>query len=100
VLQKSVNQLGLGHGSSAHAMRSTFISTVLENGAKLEDVQRMVGHADPSTTQLYDRQRFMAERSVALVVVYRSLASGNPGQFRRAGLGRCNIHRPGLHVLS
>jgi integrase/recombinase XerD len=38
-------------------MRATFITTALENGAKLEDVQRTVGQADPSTTQLYDRWR-------------------------------------------
>jgi site-specific recombinase XerD len=55
VLQKYVKQLGLGHGDSAHAMRATFITTALENGAKLADVQRTVGHADPATTQLYDR---------------------------------------------
>jgi site-specific recombinase XerD len=39
-----------------------FISTVLEHGAKSKDVQRTVGHADPSTTKLYDRRRFMAAK--------------------------------------
>ena len=41
-----------------------------EHGAKLEDVQRTVGHADPSTTQLYDRRRFLPTKSAALVVQY------------------------------
>jgi integrase/recombinase XerD len=59
MLQKSTKRLGLGHAYSAHAMRATFTSTVLENGAKLEDVQRMEGHADRLTTKLYDRRRFM-----------------------------------------
>jgi site-specific recombinase XerD len=32
--------LGRGRGYSAHSMRATFITTALENGAQLEDVQR------------------------------------------------------------
>ena len=63
-------QLGLGHGYSAHAMRATLISTVFENAAQLEDVQRMVGHADPSTTQLYDRRRLRIMKSAVLVVAW------------------------------
>ena len=74
VLQKSVKQLGLGHGVSAHAMRSTFISAVLENGAKLKDVQRTVGQADSLTMQLYDRRRFMSTKSAAFLVAYDKLA--------------------------
>jgi integrase/recombinase XerD len=70
ILQIYVQQLGLGPGYSALSMRATFITTALENGAKLEDVQRTVGHADPSTTQLYDRRRFMPTKSAALMVVY------------------------------
>jgi site-specific recombinase XerD len=38
---------------SAHSMRATFITTALDNGASLEDVQSAAGHADPSTTKLY-----------------------------------------------
>jgi integrase len=57
-VEKSVDQLGLGNGYSPHSMRATFITTVLENEAKLKGVQRTVGHADPATTQLYDRGRF------------------------------------------
>jgi integrase/recombinase XerD len=70
VVEKYITQLGLGKGYSPHAMRATFITPALENGAKLEDVQRTVGHADPSTTQLYDRRRFLPTKSAALVVDY------------------------------
>jgi integrase/recombinase XerD len=35
-------------------MRATFITTALENGAQLEDVQKAAGHRDPSTTKLYE----------------------------------------------
>lgn len=70
ILQTYVQHLGLERGYSSHSMRATFIRTSLENGAKLEDVQRTVGHADPSTTQLYDRRRFLPTKSAALVVQY------------------------------
>jgi integrase/recombinase XerD len=67
-------RIGLGQGYSAHSMRATFITTALDHGAKLEDVQRTVGHADPSTTQLYDRRRFLPTKSAALMVAYDRLA--------------------------
>jgi hypothetical protein len=48
VVRKYTQQIGLGHGYSSHSMRTTFITTALQNGAKLDDVQRTVGHADPN----------------------------------------------------
>jgi len=56
VLKKYCRQVDLPLGFSAHSMRATFITTALQNGASLEDVQRDVGHADPTTTKLYDRR--------------------------------------------
>jgi site-specific recombinase XerD len=44
-------------------MRATFITTALENGAALEDVQKAAGHRDPSTTELYDRRGYNPERA-------------------------------------
>ena len=70
VLQKYVNRLGLEHGYSPHPMRATCITTALENGVKLDDRQRAVGHADPTTTQPYDRRRFLPAKSAALMVEY------------------------------
>jgi integrase/recombinase XerD len=70
VVRTYTQQIGLGPGYSSHAMRTTFITTALANGAKLEDVQRTVGHADPATTQLYDRGRFTPQKSAALIVAY------------------------------
>lgn len=42
-------------------MPATFITTGLDNGASLEDVQRAAGHRDPSTTKLYDRKDYSPE---------------------------------------
>jgi site-specific recombinase XerD len=57
-------------GYSAHSMRATFITTALENGASLEDVQRAAGHADPSTTKLYDRRGYNPEKSASFFANY------------------------------
>jgi hypothetical protein len=46
-------------------MRATFITTALENGAQLEDVQKAAGHRDPSTTKLYDRRGYNPEKAAS-----------------------------------
>jgi integrase len=58
ILRKYARHIGLDRGYSAHSMRATFITTALDNGASLEDVQTAAGHADPSTTKLYDRRGY------------------------------------------
>jgi len=50
-------------------MRATFITTALDNGASLEDVQS-AGHADPSTTKLYDRRGYNPEKSASFFANY------------------------------
>ncbi len=70
LLRHYAAQAGLGPGYSAHSMRATFITTALLNGASLEDVQRDVGHADPSTTKLYDRRGHNPEKSAAFFAIY------------------------------
>lgn len=70
ILRKYARLAGLGHGYSAHSMRATFITTALHNGASLEDVQRDVGHANPTTTKLYDRRGHNPENSAAFFAVY------------------------------
>ena len=39
--------------SSTHALRHTFATESLKNGARREDVQRLMGHEDPKMTQHY-----------------------------------------------
>ena len=42
-----------------------FITTPLENGASLEEVQKAAGHRDPGTTKLYDRRSYNPEKSAS-----------------------------------
>jgi integrase len=70
VVRKYAAALGLDRGYSAHSMRATFITTALENGAKLEDVQKAAGHRDPSTTKLYDRRGYNPEKAASFFATY------------------------------
>jgi integrase/recombinase XerD len=70
ILRKYAALAGMDTGYSAHSMRATFITTALDKGASLEDVQRDVGHADPSTTKLYDRRGYNPEKSAAFFATY------------------------------
>jgi integrase/recombinase XerD len=70
VVRKYAGGLGLDRGYSAHSMRATFITTALENGAQLEDVQKAAGHRDPSTTKLYDRRGYNPEKAASFFATY------------------------------
>jgi site-specific recombinase XerD len=70
ILKTFAGVIGIERGYSAHSMRATFITTALDNGANLEDVQRDVGHADPSTTKLYDRRGHNPDKSASFFANY------------------------------
>lgn len=70
VLRKYAAQVGLSRGYSSHSMRATFITTALENGDSLEDVQKAAGHRDPSTTKLYNRRGYNPEKSASFFATY------------------------------
>jgi integrase/recombinase XerD len=70
MVRKHAAAIGLARGYSAHSMRATFITTALENGAQLEDVQKAAGHRDPSTTKLYDRRGYNPEKAASFFATY------------------------------
>ena len=52
-----------------HRLRHTFVTTMLDAGVDLRDVQIAARHADPRTTTIYDRRRQNVDRHAAYVVV-------------------------------
>lgn len=68
--RKYENEIGLHRGFSAHSMRATFLTRALDNGATLEEVQRAAGHADATTTKLYDRRGYNPEKSAGFFASY------------------------------
>lgn len=70
LVRKYAREIGVERGFSAHSMRATFITRALDNGASLEEVQRAAGHADATTTKLYDRRGYNPEKSASFFASY------------------------------
>ncbi len=60
-LCKQIARKALGENFSPHDLRRTFCSDLLDKGVDLSTTQRLMRHASPSTTVLYDRRPIEAD---------------------------------------
>jgi integrase/recombinase XerD len=81
VVRRLAAQAGLPDDLAGHlgpeAIRHSFASLYLDAGGSLSDLQQVMGHADPRTTQRYDRARHDLGSSPGEVVA-AYLAAGAP----------------------
>ena len=68
-----MKQVGIKAGTSLlspHTLRATFVTNALSHGAEIGAVAHRVGHAQLSTTQLYDKRKFQHQDSPVYKVDY------------------------------
>lgn len=53
IVKQYGQELGLNVEITPHTLRHSFATHLIENGASVEDVKEMLGHADVSSTQIY-----------------------------------------------
>jgi site-specific recombinase XerD len=56
LVEKYAKEAGIGK-LTPHGLRASFVTLTLEAGAKLEQVQYAAGHADPRTTERYQKRK-------------------------------------------
>jgi site-specific recombinase XerD len=64
MLKRRLRKAGLPALFSPHSFRVAVVTDLLRQNVPLEDVQYLVGHADPRTTQLYDRRQRQVTRGI------------------------------------
>lgn len=57
ILKQYVAQAGIDTPVTPHSLRHSFAAHRLEQGSSLQDVQKLLGHAHLSTTQIYNKPR-------------------------------------------
>jgi site-specific recombinase XerD len=57
-------------GFGPHSLRATAATNALEHNADIAKVQEWLGHADISTTRLYDKRKSRPEDSPTFKVEY------------------------------
>lgn len=68
VVKRLARQSGITHSVSPHSFRHGFVTTALDAGVPLRDVQDAAGHRDPRTTRRYDRGRHSLDRHATYAV--------------------------------
>jgi site-specific recombinase XerD len=68
ILARVADTAQLSQVTTPHDLRRSFISDLLDHGADLSSVQKLVGHATPATTTIYDRRGEKAKQKTAELI--------------------------------
>jgi len=71
LLKTTLRRLKLDTGRSLHSSRRTVISNLLENGARIESVAELAGHANINTTAKYNVRKEELEDNPLLSLRYQ-----------------------------
>jgi integrase/recombinase XerD len=63
IIKGHVQEAGLDANVTPHTLRHSFATHLLDDGANLREVQKLLGHANISTTQIYTEMPSLDERS-------------------------------------
>jgi len=72
-IESSIKQAGITldtHGFCVHSLRATAATNALEHQADIAKAQEWLGHANVSTTRLYDKRHIRPEDSPSFKVAY------------------------------
>lgn len=64
LVKRRLKDAGLPERLSPHSFRATTATDLLEQGVPMEEVQYLLGHAEPRTTALYDRRKKKVTRNI------------------------------------
>ena len=62
--KRRFREAGIPQNFTAHSFRATVATDLIAQGVPIEDVQYLLGHADPRTTKLYDRTKREVTRNI------------------------------------
>jgi len=82
VLNKYIKKIARTDGYSVHSIRHSFATHMLENGAHLSTVQKILGHENPTTTQIYTQLSIVYQREA--IRKYHPINHSERDQFKLA----------------
>jgi integrase/recombinase XerD len=68
IVRRLARCAGIDKRVGTHTLRYAFITSALDAGVPLRDVQEAASHADPRTTMRYDRGRQSCDRHATYIV--------------------------------
>ena len=89
MLKRRLADAGLPRIITPHSFRAMVVTDLLRQGVPMEDVQYLVGHSHPSTTQIYDRRARKVTRNIVERISISACAVPGKGPVPVSNWVRC-----------